>query len=135
MNISWNQNLSIGVEEIDNQHKELVKKINDLINACNEKRGKEEVGKIVDFLGEYVIKHFTAEEKIQREYKYPNYDQHKALHTKFINDLGTFKSQFEKEGPTLNFIISINVVLSDWLINHISKEDKKIGLYINSLGK
>lgn len=63
MAIEWTQDLSTGSDEIDNQHKELFRRINSLLDACNQGKGREEIGKTVQFLEDYVITHFSAEEE------------------------------------------------------------------------
>ena len=64
MAIEWTEDLATGVNKIDNQHKELFKRINNLLEACNQGRGKNEVEKVIKFLDDYVIIHFSEEENI-----------------------------------------------------------------------
>lgn len=45
MAIEWTDELATGVNKIDNQHKELFKRINNLLDACNQGKGKDEVKK------------------------------------------------------------------------------------------
>ena len=56
--IEWTADLATGVDEIDNQHKELFQRINNLLEACNHGKGKEEVKKVISFLEDYVITTF-----------------------------------------------------------------------------
>lgn len=71
MNLIWDDNLSVGIDNIDNQHKELLNCIENLITAIEHSRSNDEIIKTLDFLEEYVIKHFTAEEEIQAKTNYP----------------------------------------------------------------
>lgn len=71
MAILWTPDLATKVDEIDSQHRELFKRINDLLDACNQGRGKEEVQKVIRFLEEYVATHFGEEEKYMEKYNYP----------------------------------------------------------------
>mgnify|MGYP000916868212 CR=1 FL=1 len=132
MAIEWNDSLSVGIEEIDNQHKELFRRINNLLDACNEGKGKQAVGDIINFLGEYVVTHFAAEEAYMRKYAYPEYEAHKAMHQGFIQSFGQLKSKFDSEGPGIQLVLQTNRVVVDWLINHISKVDKKLGEFLSN---
>lgn len=71
MSIQWRKSYEIGVEEIDSQHKELFKRIRDLLDACSQNKGRQEVSKMIDFLEEYVDIHFTSEEKLHVKNLYP----------------------------------------------------------------
>lgn len=130
MAVEWKESLAVGVKEIDDQHKELFKRVNDLFEACNQGKGKEEVGKIINFLGDYVISHFNTEEKLQQKYNYPDYPSHKKEHELFIQEFTELKKQFEAEGPTGLFVIKINKKVIDWLIQHIGRVDKALGAYL-----
>jgi hemerythrin len=55
--IEWRTSYEIGIKKIDLQHKELFDKINDLLEACNAQKGKQEVFNTIKYLGEYVETH------------------------------------------------------------------------------
>lgn len=65
----YDDSLSTGVRSIDDQHKELFDKINNLLAACREGKGKEEVAKVMKFLSDYVIDHFGTEEGYMVTYR------------------------------------------------------------------
>lgn len=132
MAIEWRKSYEVGVEKIDTQHKELFLKINNLLEACSARKGKEEVLNTIDFLGDYVITHFSDEEKLQRDNDYPEYKNHKAAHENFIKDYKKLKERMEEEGVSVNFIVSVNKVVVDWLINHIATADKAVGAFLKS---
>lgn len=67
MILNWDNSLSVGNDNIDNQHKELFYRLNKLLEAMKEGKGKSEVINTLDFLEVYVIKHFNYEEEIQKE--------------------------------------------------------------------
>ncbi len=128
----WNDSLATGIKEVDNQHKEIFRRVDGLLAACKDGKGREKVGETIDFLGGYVIKHFEAEEKIQRDYKFPHYPEHKAMHEQFIKDFSKLKEQFDKDGATLPLVMSMNRTVVAWLVNHIEREDKRIAMHIKA---
>ncbi|HWR62333.1 MAG TPA: hemerythrin family protein [Clostridia bacterium] len=132
MAITWKDDLSIGVPQIDNQHKELIKRIDGLFEACNKGQGKAEVMKVTDYLGQYVVTHFSDEEALQKKYGYPDYNNHKQLHTQFIKDFETLKDSMDRDGVSPALVIKLNKLLIDWLLNHIKKADRALGDYIKN---
>ena len=132
MGVQWRQDLAVGVDIIDEQHQELFSRINQLLDACNLGKGKEEVGALINFLEDYVKTHFRDEEELQRKHKYPEYDNHKNLHNKFIDEVTSLKIRLNESGTSLLLIIDINRKVVDWLVNHIGKMDKELGKYIKA---
>jgi hemerythrin len=129
MAIGWRDDLLTGVEEIDTQHKELFRRFDDLLNACNEGKGNEEVLRLFTFLDEYVVAHFTAEERIMRLCGYRDYLEHKQEHRGFVRRLEELKRKFRDEGAGLTLVISTNKMMIEWLTRHIDKMDKEIAAY------
>lgn len=132
MSIQWRKSYEIGVEEIDSQHRELFKRIRDLLDACSRNKGREEVSKMIGFLEEYVDIHFTSEEKLHLDILYPERKGHKLLHTKFVENFKELKKKFENEGPTLQFVGLVNRFVVEWLIQHIGTADRAFGNYMKN---
>jgi hemerythrin len=132
MATEWNKNLETGNINIDNQHKELFRRFDSLMEACNQRKGKEEVQKVLLFLGDYVRTHFAMEEELQRSHNYPLYPAHKEQHVAFIKDLEKLEQQFNQEGVTLGLVIQTNQRMVDWLINHINVKDKDLAAYLRT---
>jgi hemerythrin len=130
MAIIWEDYLSIGVAEIDGQHKELFSRFNALLEACNQGKGREEVRRLLLFLNDYIKTHFAAEEALQIRHKYPGYAAHKEQHDSFIHKIDEFARQFNSEGATISLVIQVNQTLVNWLIEHIRKVDQALGEYL-----
>jgi hemerythrin len=130
MALEWKEDLAVGVKEIDEQHKELFAKINALFDACNAGKGKEFIDPVIKYLQDYVVLHFGAEEKLQKDSNYPGYAAHKEQHDKFIQDFMELKANIETKGVSGLTIVKLNQVLVDWLINHIRKTDKAFATYL-----
>ncbi|TSK08926.1 MAG: bacteriohemerythrin [Geobacter sp.] len=135
MHIEWTSDLAIGVDEIDNQHKEIFRRFDSLFEACGEGRGKEEVLKLLLFLDDYVKEHFSAEERLQMRSGYPDYPAHKAAHQQFVADVEKLTREFRDEGATLPLVIQTNRTLSSWLIQHIKRVDTVFAGYLREQKK
>jgi len=130
MAIQWRDSYSIGVEMVDKQHKELFDAINRLLDSCAQGKGSEEVINVVNFLTEYVVKHFSSEENLQKRYGYPQYDEHKKMHDNFVKDVENIKKEIEMHGVSQKTVITVNRKIVDWLTGHITSVDRKLGEFL-----
>lgn len=124
--VIWNDSLSIGIPEIDHQHKQLIDQLNTLVDAMLANRGKEEIKNIVYFLDLYVAQHFGFEENCMQRYKCPVASNNAAAHTKFIKTLSEVKQELQTKGASLSLAIKVNEQLLDWFVNHIKKVDREL---------
>lgn len=131
--MEWTQDLSVGVAEIDNQHKELINKVNVFFEKVNSPIGDKQVLELLDFLAGYVVTHFKDEEALQIKYKYPQYAQHKQVHEDFIKTVGGIRKDIEDSGFTVVTKTLVGSTLVNWLVLHISKMDKMVGAHIKSM--
>ncbi|MEI6102232.1 MAG: hemerythrin, partial [Eubacteriales bacterium] len=58
------------------------------------------------------------------------YPAQKKLHDEFIAKLALLKKEYGESGGNIALIINANQMILDWLVNHISSMDKKIGDYV-----
>ncbi|MEI6208532.1 MAG: bacteriohemerythrin [Desulfuromonadales bacterium] len=132
MGIQWRDSLAIGVEAIDNQHKELLLRFDRLLSACQAGQGIEELKKLQAFLGEYVFTHFSDEEALQLLHRYPGYEAHHAEHLYFIDQINTLQSETLAKGISTHNVVETNNMLLKWLLNHISKVDMELGAFLKA---
>ena len=95
--IEWTPDLAVNVPVIDDQHKELYSRMNDLCNAIMEGKGRNEVGSFVRYLSEYTTFHFEAEEALMRQHEYPGYDAQRAAHRLFREKVGKMAVQADAD--------------------------------------
>jgi len=132
MGIEWRESLSVGIEEIDSQHKTLFSHFDQLLRACEAGQGIDELKRLLGFLDGYVIKHFSDEERIQRQHLYPGYATHKLEHDSFIEQLNCLKREIASDGVALHHVIETNHLLLTWLIHHISTVDVQLGRFLKN---
>lgn len=128
----WSDDLKTGNLTIDTQHKQLIKAIQDLLDACKAGKVKETTTRTMKFLAEYTAKHFGDEEKLQQQYGYPDYPRHKTLHDGFKKTVADLQKELEKDGPTISVVAKVNSNVGNWLVTHIKKEDVKVAAHIAS---
>ena len=130
MSIQWSDRLKIGIDEIDKQHKAIIDQSNKLLEARHDNKGTEQLEEIFEFLEEYIKDHFSSEEKIQKEYNYPEYEEHKKAHDNFIEKIAQFKEEYNEQDKNVTALMKLNKTILNWIIKHVKKEDQKLSEYI-----
>ncbi len=130
MRAEFSENLITGNELIDSQHKELIDRINKLLDSCEQENGKVTAVNTLDYLADYTDFHFSAEEKLQREIGYPNYEEHKAIHEGFKQTIKELDEMLqEEEGPTDAFVSKVEENVIKWFYTHIEGFDRSVAEY------
>jgi hemerythrin len=132
MGFQWTEELSVNIEEIDEQHKRLVKMINDFNKAMKNGEGRAIVSKILTGMINYSKIHFSLEEKYMKEFDFPGYEQHKIEHDAFVSRTHHLMERY-KTNPNV-ITLETNSYLVDWLNHHIRGTDKRYSAFLNSKG-
>jgi hemerythrin len=130
--IEWKESYSVGVGLIDEQHKKLFSLINDLYFAMKESKDKEILGKLLDELAKYVDVHFRAEEAYMEKFDYAGTDEQKEQHKHYSDKIKAFQEAYAQKDALLSY--EIIDFLEDWILNHVTGEDKKYTKCFNDNG-
>ena len=135
MYAEFDESLVTGNEMIDGQHKELIDKINKLLDSCEVGNDKLTAIKTLDYLADYTDFHFGEEEKLQESISYPGIKQHKKEHEKLRRVVEELHEMLEEqEGPTEAFVAQVQENVINWLYNHIKGFDRSVAEYKNMRG-
>lgn len=127
--LQWQDSLSIGVEDIDAQHRAILALIDEL-TAKRDRATPGTVGEALAFLRAYVAKHFMLEEELMAKICYPRLREHVAIHEAFINRVVSFEIDEEFGQPSQVLLEAMLAFLTEWFLHHIAGEDKSIGAYL-----
>jgi hemerythrin len=130
--VQWDQKLSVGINQIDMQHKKLVSMVNEMYEAMSQGKGNDVVGKVLDDLITYTRTHFATEEKLMQANGYPDYAAHKALHDQLTKQAGQMQADFKSGKAALS--TKVAAFLKDWLVNHIMGTDQKYAPFLQGKG-
>ncbi len=130
--MTWTPSLSVGVKEMDNQHRELVKALNDLFDAMSAGQTKTVMGPLLTSLLKYTRYHFAAEEALLAEYEFPALADHKEMHKKLAKEVEEYVDRYQ-EGE-IGVGAGLLDFLHQWLTQHIKKEDLRYGSWLNVRG-
>ena len=127
---TWNSEYSIGVEKIDDQHKMLFMKLDDLLNAMRMRNNNVEIIRSLDDFERFVNRCFEDEEQIQRDIKYYGYRLQRQKHDEFRYKLQELRVQFENNIIDSRLIIKTENELTTWWIEHITNLDNELGKHL-----
>ncbi|HEX9156243.1 MAG TPA: bacteriohemerythrin [Nitrospira sp.] len=136
--MEWSEKLATGISTIDSQHKELFRRINNLVIAIKQQRCKSEIDDTIKFLDDYARIHFAEEEKHMRETNYTGLDQQREDHRHYLAALAELKQQAalpRVRGSSYDLSATTNQVVVDWIVGHIMRLDMKFGEYLKQQGK
>jgi hemerythrin len=131
--LEWTHELSVGVDRLDDQHKRWLEIINDLERALSagpnsSARSSAALGQMID----YTRVHFVAEEELMVQTGYSDYENHKALHAGFVEQLVEITSAL-KEGDAASAKLLVGVARK-WFVGHILVIDKQYAEHFEEHG-
>ncbi len=118
----WEEKYSVGVKSIDNQHKEIFRLLNDLLQAMKEGKSSSITSQIILDLEKYSVIHFQKEEFFFRRFNFSGSAEHIREHQLFIQKVATLKAEIKTGKITITF--ELFNFLKDWIEHHIQEVDK-----------
>ena len=120
---------------MDDEHKELFRRINLLLAAMLGGKVAESMGSILDLILDYTNFHFSDEEKLMESRGYPKLQEHRKLHERFVAEFQSLKKTIIEEGVDAAVVIQVQDKVVNWLLEHIAKVDKEYGTFMAAEGK
>jgi hemerythrin len=130
--LTWNDELSVRIPSIDEQHKKLVNMLNALSDAVDRGDADAVLAKIFDGLVVYTAKHFGYEEELFAKHGYPSTQAHVKEHEALKGQALDLKAKMDAG----DFMVGVEVLafLKDWLTNHIMKSDRAYSQHLINHG-
>ncbi len=127
----WSDEFSVGVEEIDREHKRLLGLLNDLHDAVEAGGAREVLGKVMDELLLYVAYHFAHEEELFLRTNYPGFERHQGQHRALTITVKEIHEDFQLSDSEA-LPRQVLLFLKNWLYEHIMGADRAFGVYYNA---
>ena len=119
----------VGVVEIDEQHRELVRLVNRLNGAIKNKEGGVAISALYEELLRFTAFHFATEHRMMEQSRYPDMAKHDLEHTALVDEAIHFKSRLSQGGELLAL-----QSIKDWLLNHIHYSDMVLAKHLLAHG-
>lgn len=124
----WSSEFSVGVPEMDAQHRHLVGLLNRLHNAMATGQGRAVLASVLNDLARYTQSHFRAEEALMQRHHYPDLASHRAEHERLVSAVQRHIADLQASKITLT--VQVMQFLKEWLVTHIMGWDKEYGRHI-----
>jgi hemerythrin len=118
--MQWTDDLTTGIQVIDDQHKRIITFINELDHA-SQTGSPDEVQHVLEGLLDYTITHFEFEEELQEKAGYPFLKAHKRVHEIFMKRVAAFRERANNGEDVVPELLSM---LKVWLASHIKGDDQ-----------
>jgi hemerythrin-like metal-binding protein len=131
LQLEWNDSMSVGIQEIDTDHKQFILLINELNRFVAAGLKQDEIKKQLQFIVYVSARHFLQEEKLLSKWRYPDTDRHKFAHTQVLKELQKIQDECIPSGLDSEWA-GIGHRIESTLITHILTEDMKYANFNNS---
>ena len=135
LRFKWTEDMSVNNDVLDEQHKELFNKINELLDAMINDNAEDVVEDMVHFFKQYMEGHLRYEENFLADIGYPETAEHAAQHAAFVEKYREFKDQLDASDDRARMVMEMENFMGTWLADHIQIEDKKYAKFIASKNK
>lgn len=131
--MEWSdEEYSVGIPEIDEQHKMLFNLVNTIHAAIYEHKGTAACVGVLEELADYTRVHFALEENLMQQGHFPGFLAHRELHHALVNEVVALLEQIHAGQAKISF--QLLHFLRSWLKQHIQGEDKKYGAFFAQFG-
>ncbi len=127
----WGNILSVGVDEIDEDHRKLLNIFNVLNRSVREKESPDYLAAVLEELINCTVWHFSHEERLMLKYGYSGIEEHKADHRELIQSAKELQQEIlQADRPVSDEHIEF---LERWLTEHILTADMRLGSYLSQV--
>lgn len=132
----WEEKYSVGVKEIDNQHKHFLEIVHQIIDLTDQENIlSDDISAKISDMNDYAIYHFTTEENFFKHFAYPETEEHIATHDAYKERIDKFIAETEKaEMDTKKTALEMAEFAGSWLTNHIMAMDQKYTDFMHKNG-
>lgn len=132
MIVKWSEELELGVQNIDDEHKTIVEEFEKLYALMRGGSGHDFYNLVIEFLEEYIETHLVHEEAYQAEIEYDKIEEHKKLHEAFRERVIQLREDHKMKKITDGDLLELNMVMQKWFVQHIKVEDRKIADFVKN---
>jgi hemerythrin len=127
---SWSPTYKVGHPVIDQQHEQLFAHADQLLEAMQQGRAREELEDIFQFLKEYVVQHFGTEERFMDGACFPGTPGHKAQHQEFVRRFTASEETYRTKGASSLVVLEIRALIHGWLVKHVTTVDMELAKFL-----
>jgi hemerythrin len=129
MSLEWTDDLILGIEEIDRQHRAMFERFKQISLACH----GTETGQVLSHLTaleNLIQQHFETEERLMNEFGYPAIAVQRSEHEQFAQNVGEVRRMADSQGPSRMLGARVADSMVQWIVRHIRQHDGDLARFI-----
>lgn len=125
MTHQWDDNLTMGIEELDNQHRYLFH----MSKGLDKELDRDGLLSLINFISSYLKKHTELEESYMEKFNYPHYEEHKESHKLLVKNHQEFLLEMA-ETSAEQIAPKARIIMREWAAEHCNKDDIKFAAFV-----
>jgi hemerythrin-like metal-binding protein len=130
--VKWGKTYSVGVKILDEQHRGMMRVLNELHAAALAGRVGEVAGPLMSQVSCTAREHFSTEEELMEQTKFPLLEEHRAIHQELLTKASEYLAGHD-DGNIISYVQLLDFV-REWFKDHVKVEDKKYTVWMNEHG-
>jgi hemerythrin-like metal-binding protein len=122
----------VGVKILDDQHRGMMRVLNELQAAALSGRVGEVAGPLLSQVSCTAREHFSTEEELMEQTGFPGLEEHRAIHHEMLTKASEFLADHD-DGDIASYVKLLDFV-REWFRDHVKIEDKKYTVWMNEHG-
>jgi len=122
--LEWKEEYATGIDEVDDEHKDLIDVINRLHDLLLADDAKLTVPAFFDRLLKGVTAHFALEERIMGESDYPELEAHRQDHDRLLDEIRDLVEAFRQAEEVDS--VDLAMRLEPWFSHHFATHDLRL---------
>ena len=122
--MQWKTEYSVGVESMDDEHREMIDLINEIYDRLESDPDADQVEECLGDIFSTISMHFALEERLMRKNNYEEYQAHKADHEDLLDQIRDLMDDFAAD--TASGAVKLEQGLSAWFAGHFSTFDARL---------
>ncbi len=132
MGLEWTDDLKTGHDGIDEDHRQILDRIQAFQAAYHAGKGEETLVPLIQYLEGYIDQHFEEEERLMTVHRYPGLPFHRNVHEEFRESFSALSKRVRDEGAGVEVMTDLYFLLEQWFRVHISVFDMSMAKFLKT---
>ena len=124
LTITWNDEMNVGIPEIDEDHKPIITLINEFNRSITEGQNPAAIKRRLQLIIHETVRHFNQEEELFQKWQFSDTTSHARMHAHILKALHGIKDGFIPYGFDSSWV-GVGVIIKKILVDHFKNEDIK----------
>lgn len=124
LTFTWNDEMDVGIREIDEDHKPIIISINEFNRSITEGKNPTEIKRRLQLVIDETIRHFSQEEELFKKWQYSEKTSHARLHAHILKAMQGISDGFIPYSSDSSWM-RVGIRIKQILVEHFKNEDVK----------